>query len=54
MRGARRGLVIHAASILGVAVVVHGAAAVFFGEELLDLPVALFGADAEFEVFAGY
>lgn len=53
MRGAWRGLVVHTAGVLGVAVVVDGASAVVFGEELLDFPVALFGADAEFEVFAG-
>lgn len=53
MRGAWRGLVVHTAGVLGVAVVVDGASAVVFGEELLDFPIALFGADAEFEVFAG-
>ncbi len=53
MRGAWRGLVVHAAGVLGVAVVVDGASAVVFGEEFFDFPIALFGADAEFEVFAG-
>lgn len=53
MRCARRGLVVHAASILRVTVMIDGGAAVFFGEELFDFPIALFGANAEFEVFAG-
>ena len=44
---------VHAAGIVRVAVVVHCSPSIFLGQELLDLPVALFGANAELEVLAG-
>ena len=42
---------VRASGVLGVGIVVVGSATVVFGEQFFDFPVALFGADAEFEVF---
>ena len=47
----RRGLTVHAARILRSAgILVDGGPAVVLGQQLLDLPVPLFGADTEFQV----
>lgn len=46
--------VIHAAGILGIAVMIHGPPLVFLGDKFLHLPVALFSANAELEIFLRY
>ena len=53
MRSAGRGLVVHAARILGVAVVVDCPSTILFREQLFDFPIPLFSPNAEFEVFPG-
>lgn len=44
-------MVIHAAGVLGACIVVHGTTTVVFKKLFFDLPIALLGADAEFQVF---
>ena len=49
----RNGLLIQRTRVFGLIVVVQRVSAVrvVFEERLLDLPVVLLGADAEFEIF---
>ena len=42
---------VRAAGVLRVRIVVVGCATILFRKQFLDFPVALFGADAEFEIF---
>ena len=42
---------VHSAGVFGI--LVDCISAVVFGEEFLDFPVVLLGADRELEVFAG-